>query len=227
MGRALRPGQIRQVLADGLLISKVMIVLHQAVEQRLFRGASKGLDVNRVERLQRHRQRGIVDQHGFRTGRSVRHCPRMWWRADDNSISPARSSISSSPRHTMSRRAPLACFHPQGFHNCRDNVPAHRQRWSSGGAEEDRPPFPGTRSFARGAPNLRFVFICSASAQSGARPPTSEPCIHPAEHLTLAFAALPCSSRHHVGPGARQRFDEFRGRRTPHSVARRRGSDDG
>jgi hypothetical protein len=40
--------------------------------------------------------------------RPVRHCPRMWRHTGGNSISPARSSISSIPRQTMSRSAPLA-----------------------------------------------------------------------------------------------------------------------
>src|SRR5260370_26165181 len=50
-------------------------------------------------------------------GRAVRRCPTMRQRTGGNLISPARSSISSSPRHTTSRNPPLACFHPSASHN--------------------------------------------------------------------------------------------------------------
>jgi hypothetical protein len=42
-------------------------------------------------------------------------------RTGGNSISPARSSISSRPRQTTSRNAPLACFQSRASHNCRDS----------------------------------------------------------------------------------------------------------
>src|ERR1017187_4745039 len=45
----------------------------------------------------------------------------MRQRTGGNSISPARSSISSRPRHTTSRNAPLACFQPSASHNSRDS----------------------------------------------------------------------------------------------------------
>ena len=49
-------------------------------------------------------------------------------RTGGNWISPARSSVNSKPRHTMSRNAPLACFHCQASQSCRDSF----QRLSSG-----------------------------------------------------------------------------------------------
>src|SRR5580698_4548575 len=45
----------------------------------------------------------------------------MRQRTGGNSISPARASISSRPRHTTSRKAPLACFQSKASHNCRDS----------------------------------------------------------------------------------------------------------
>ena len=42
-------------------------------------------------------------------------------RTAGNWISPARWSSSRSPRHTMSRNAPLACFHCQAWQSCRDS----------------------------------------------------------------------------------------------------------
>ena len=58
----LRPHQIFQVLADRLLVPQVMVGFHQAVEQRLIRGAPHELDFNRAQRLKRHGQRRGVDQ---------------------------------------------------------------------------------------------------------------------------------------------------------------------
>src|SRR5215510_13909721 len=46
---SLCPTNILQVLADRLLIAEVVILLHQAVEQRLIRGASHRLDLNRAQ----------------------------------------------------------------------------------------------------------------------------------------------------------------------------------
>src|SRR5215471_19330013 len=42
----LRPTDILQVLAHGLFITKVVILLHQAIEQRLIGGAPHWLDLN-------------------------------------------------------------------------------------------------------------------------------------------------------------------------------------
>ena len=49
-----RAYQILQVLAHRLFIAKVMILLHQAVEERLVRGASYGLNLDPAQRTQRH-----------------------------------------------------------------------------------------------------------------------------------------------------------------------------
>src|ERR1700709_2675772 len=47
-GAAFRPNEILQVLADGLLIRQIMMMLHQAVEQRFIGGAPYRLDLNRA-----------------------------------------------------------------------------------------------------------------------------------------------------------------------------------
>ena len=62
----LRPDQILQVLAHGLLIAQVVKLLHQAVEQRFVGRAPHELNLNRPQRSQRHRQRRGVDQDCFR-----------------------------------------------------------------------------------------------------------------------------------------------------------------
>src|SRR6266851_946212 len=94
-----RPHQILQVLAYRLLVAQVVILLHQAVEQRLFRRAPHQLELDRPHLAQRASGlRGVK-----RTG--------------GNSIAPVRCSINSKPRHTMSRGAPLAWFHSQASHS--------------------------------------------------------------------------------------------------------------
>ena len=62
-----------------------------------------------------------IGKGGFWMSGTVRRTGGNW-------ISPARSSVSSKPRHTISRNAPLACFHCQASHSCRDSF----QRLSSG-----------------------------------------------------------------------------------------------
>src|SRR5215471_572612 len=49
---ALRPTNVLQMLADRLFIAEVMVMLHQAVEQRLISGASHLLDRDRPQVLQ-------------------------------------------------------------------------------------------------------------------------------------------------------------------------------
>ena len=59
---SLRPQNILEMLPHRLLITEVVIVLHQAIEQRFVYRAPRGLDLNRAQRPQRHRQRRGVDQ---------------------------------------------------------------------------------------------------------------------------------------------------------------------
>src|ERR1019366_4285137 len=56
-------------------------------------------------------------------------------RTGGSAISPARSSINSRPRQTISRSAPLACFQFQASHSFRDKA----QRLASGFASGDEP----------------------------------------------------------------------------------------
>ena len=51
-------------------------------------------------------------------------------RIPGNSICPARSSISNKPRQTMSRGAPLACFHCQASQSFSDNLRRLAVGWS-------------------------------------------------------------------------------------------------
>ena len=60
-----------------------------------------------------------------------------------NSISPARWSISSSPRHTMSRNAPLACFHCQASQSCARQLPAAQLRMISDQLPDEEDLFAG------------------------------------------------------------------------------------
>jgi len=53
------------VLANRLLIAEVVIVLQQAVEPRLIHRAPHRCDLNRPQRLERHRQRRVVDSDRF------------------------------------------------------------------------------------------------------------------------------------------------------------------
>src|SRR5882672_2621476 len=47
---------------------------------------------------------------------------RVWKRLGGNSISPARCSMSNKPRQTISRKAPLACFHCQASHSFAESL---------------------------------------------------------------------------------------------------------
>ena len=58
-----RPHQILQVLAHRLLITKIMMLLHQAVEQRLIGRFSNLLQRDRADVGERAVERRGVDQH--------------------------------------------------------------------------------------------------------------------------------------------------------------------
>ena len=119
---ALRPHQILQVLAHRLFVAQIVMLLHQAVEQRLIAAAPH---LRKLQRLDL-----VADCLRPALCRSA-PAPAALVRASGlcgtnftggNSIWPARSSISSRPRHTMSRNAPLACFHCQASHSFFDSV---------------------------------------------------------------------------------------------------------
>ena len=103
------------MFAHRLLVAEIMMFLHQTVEQRLFPGAPHLLKLQRLELAQRSFHGRGIDQHRLRAapvlpaGYAAHNSPR------GNSIWPARSSISSRPRHTMSRNAPLAWLPLPGF----------------------------------------------------------------------------------------------------------------
>src|ERR1017187_5230180 len=59
---SLSPQNILEMLPHRLLRTEVVIVLHQAIEQRFVGRAPRGIDLNRAQRPQRHRQRRGVDQ---------------------------------------------------------------------------------------------------------------------------------------------------------------------
>ena len=122
----LRPHQILQVFSHRLLIAEIMVLLKQAVEQRLFgsaphllelpaaAGCADGLRCGR--RVDLHRGRAWL---AGRAGYAARNSPA------GNLIWPARSSMSNRPRHTMSRSAPLACLHCQASQSFgRERAPA-------------------------------------------------------------------------------------------------------
>src|ERR1051325_1995269 len=56
----LRPTNILQVFAHRLFIAEVVVLLHQAIEQRLIGSASYRLDLNRAEVLQFSFDLGLV-----------------------------------------------------------------------------------------------------------------------------------------------------------------------
>src|SRR5580700_1923695 len=60
------PGQILQVLAHGLFIAQVMIMLHEAVEQRLVGGSPYLFELDGLDLAQRSSNGRRVDQHGRR-----------------------------------------------------------------------------------------------------------------------------------------------------------------
>ena len=58
------PHDVLQVLADGLLITQVVMFLHQTVEQRLIASAPHLLDLDRQEPLQSVFDWSRIDQDG-------------------------------------------------------------------------------------------------------------------------------------------------------------------
>ena len=48
-----------------------------------------------------------------------------------SSICPARCSVSNRPRQTISRNAPLACFHCQTSHNFCDSLRRLARGWAA------------------------------------------------------------------------------------------------
>ena len=59
------------MFANRLLIAKVVMFLHQAVEQRFLRGAPHLLELERLQFAQRIFDLSLIDQHRLRPG-SVR-----------------------------------------------------------------------------------------------------------------------------------------------------------
>ena len=70
-GPAFSPHQILELLSHRLLVAKIMMFLHQAVEQRLLRGAPHRLELERLQFAQSIFDRSLIDQHRLRPG-SVR-----------------------------------------------------------------------------------------------------------------------------------------------------------
>ena len=121
-GPALRPHQILQVFAHRLLIAQVMMLFHEAVEQRLFGCSSDLLQRDRTEvgkraGQRRHRRSAPAAVCLVRTNGFSETC-----RTAGSSISPARCSISRRPRQTMSRNAPLACFQSHASQSFADSL---------------------------------------------------------------------------------------------------------
>jgi len=56
------------MLPDWLFIAKIVMFLHQAVEQRLLRGAPHLLELERLQSAQRVFDRSLIDQHRFGPG---------------------------------------------------------------------------------------------------------------------------------------------------------------
>ena len=130
MGRSCRPHQILQVFAHRLFIAKIVMLLHQAVEQRLVGRLSDLLQRDRADVGERAVERRRVDQH------------RLWPLAPSQGIGRPETnrrqldlagavSISNRPRQTMSRSAPLACFHCQASQNFSDSLRRLAVGWSA------------------------------------------------------------------------------------------------
>src|SRR6266699_623131 len=104
-----RVDQKFHVLPDWLFVAEVVILLEQAV----------------VQRLLRRTPHGVVS-----ISRAVAFCRPGWYRVvglkrscrgGGKAMCPARSRPSSNPRQTMSRGAPLTCFHPQASHRSKES----------------------------------------------------------------------------------------------------------
>ena len=114
--RGPRPHQILQMFAHWLLVAEVVMLFHQTVEQRLISGTPHLFHCDRPHVLQFGFDRALVHQHRLwpRPLRQWIVAPvgdRWYW------ISPARSSINSRPRHTMSRSVPLLCRQSHASHS--------------------------------------------------------------------------------------------------------------
>ena len=117
----LRPHQILQMLAHRLLVAQVvwcsMRLLNSgsSAVRRTCRTSAAAQLIQRRSAVscRREPERAVARRRsdcGHQSG------PR------GSSISPARCSISIRPRHTMSHKAPLACFHCHASHTFADSL---------------------------------------------------------------------------------------------------------
>src|ERR1039458_3255811 len=67
-GTAFSPYQKLQALSNRLLVTKIVMLLHQAVEQRLLRAATHLLEFERLKFVQRIFDGTLIDQHRLRPG---------------------------------------------------------------------------------------------------------------------------------------------------------------
>jgi hypothetical protein len=116
----LRPHQIFQMLAHRLLVAEVVMLLEEAVEQRLIAGAADLLHFHRPQFIHGAITGVVSISTGVGRARSTSGL-RGGKRTSGSWISPARCSISSRPRQTMSHNAPLACFHSHASHTFADS----------------------------------------------------------------------------------------------------------
>ena len=107
-----RRDQILQVLTDGLFVTQIVILIDQAIEQRLLRRSPAPV---RSESGPKSLKAPHTGRSSATTGLGFAGLPCGRRRTAGSSISPPRSSINSRPRQTMSRSTPLACFQIPGF----------------------------------------------------------------------------------------------------------------
>jgi hypothetical protein len=106
-----------------------MMLLHQAVEQRLIGRLSDLLERDRADVGECAVKRVVSISIACGRSRRARESGGRK-RIAGNSISPARSSISNRPRQTISRGAPLACFHCQTSQSFSDSLRRLAVGWS-------------------------------------------------------------------------------------------------
>ena len=120
IGRPCAHTQIFEMLADRLLVAQIVIMLNEAVEQRLITCAPDLLHFDGRSSLSAAVIGVVSISIGAGRSRSTSGL-RVMKRTAGSSISPARCSISNRPRQTISRRAPLACFHCHASHTFADS----------------------------------------------------------------------------------------------------------
>jgi hypothetical protein len=98
-----------QVFANRLFIAKIVMFLHQTVEQRLLRGAAHLLELERLKFVQRIFDGSLIDQHRFRPGSlGQRIMPHITDRRQRDLPSPLQHQQHAAAYHVAQRAIRLA-----------------------------------------------------------------------------------------------------------------------